>query len=57
MTTNKRATSVRFSPTADRLIEALSKKLGVSKAAIMEMAIRSFAKQHEVSADEGATDE
>lgn len=56
MTTNKRATSMRLSPTADRLIEALSKKLGVSKSAVMEMAVRAFAEQHSV-ADEGATDE
>lgn len=58
MTNKKRATSMRFTPTAERLIEALSKKLGVNKSSVMEMAIRAFAEQHNVAvSDEGATDE
>lgn len=56
MTTNKRSTSMRLSQTADRLIEAVAKKLGVSKAAVMEMAVRAFAEQHGVT-DEAAIDE
>lgn len=58
MTTNKRSTSMRLSPTAERLIEALSKKLGVSKSAVMELAVRAFAEQQNiVLSDEGAKDE
>ena len=56
MTNNKRSTSMRLSQTAERLIEAVAKKLGVSKSAVMEMAIRAFAEQQGV-ADEGVANE
>jgi predicted transcriptional regulator len=39
----KNPTSIRLSPEAERLIELLAKKLGVSKASVMEMAVRKFA--------------
>jgi hypothetical protein len=49
---------MRLSPTAYGLIAAAAKKLGVSKSAVLEMAIRSFAEQQKiVVGDEGATDE
>jgi len=58
MTTQKRATSMRLSPTAEGLLEALAKKLGVSKSAVFELAIRAFAEQQNVRvADEGTNDD
>ena len=41
-------TSIRLTPEAKRLLEELAKKLGVTQAAIIEMAIRKFAKLEEV---------
>lgn len=43
---NKQHTSIRLSPEAKRLIKELAKKLGISQAAVIEMAIRKYA-QHE----------
>jgi len=48
---------MRLTPTAVRLIEAAAKKLGVSKSAVMEMAIRAFAEQHNIVVSEGAINE
>lgn len=44
---DKQATSIRLTPEAKRLIKELAKKLGVSQAAIIEMAIREFADKRE----------
>jgi predicted DNA-binding protein len=41
----KQATSIRLSPEAKRLLVLLSKKLGISQAAVMEIAIRRIAEQ------------
>jgi predicted transcriptional regulator len=46
---NRSNTSVRLTPEALRLLKELAKKLGVSQAAIMEMAIRKFAERSGVS--------
>lgn len=40
---NKQPTSLRLSPEAKRLLEELAKKLGVTQAAIVEIAIRRLA--------------
>ena len=47
----KKATSVRVSEEARVLLRKLSKKLGVSQAAIMEIAVRDLAKREGVSLD------
>jgi predicted DNA-binding protein len=41
----KKKTSIRYSDEAKMLLEKLSKKLGVSQSAILELAIRTLAKQ------------
>lgn len=46
---NKQPTSVRLSPEAKRLLERLADKLGVTQAAIIEMAIRRMAEAEGVS--------
>ena len=46
--TNKESTSIRLTPEAKRLLRELAKKLGVSQAAIMEMAVREFAEKRDV---------
>ncbi len=43
-----KTTSLRLTSEAKRLLEELAKKLGVTQAAIIEMAIRKFAKLEEV---------
>ncbi len=48
MEKEKRTTSLRLTPEAKRLLQTLAKKLGVTQAAIIEMAIRKFAKLEEV---------
>lgn len=40
---DKQLTSIRLTPEAKRLIKELAKKLGVTQAAIMEIAIRRLA--------------
>lgn len=57
MNTKRSATSIRLTPTAVRLIEAAAKKLGVSKSAVLEMAIRAFAEQQNIVDSGEATDE
>ena len=41
-------TSVRLSVEARQLMRALSDKLGVSQAAVLELAMRDLAKKHDV---------
>ncbi len=50
----KQPTSLRLSPEAKRLLAELAKKLGVTQAAIIEMAIRRFAESEGVKVDGGA---
>lgn len=45
---NKESISFRLSPEAIELIKALAKKLGVSQAAVMEIAIRKLAESENV---------
>lgn len=44
----KKATSIRISEEAVRLLLALSKKLGLTKAALIELAIRKLAEREGV---------
>jgi hypothetical protein len=43
-----KTTSIRLTPEAKHLLEALAKRLGVTQAAIIEMAIRKFAERENV---------
>jgi predicted transcriptional regulator len=47
-------TSIRFSNTAKNLLDKLSEKLDISKPAILELAIRHYAKSNEVEEDNNA---
>lgn len=40
----KRATSVRLTSEAKRLMAVIAKKMGISQSAVLELAIRQFAK-------------
>jgi hypothetical protein len=42
----KQSRNFRLSPEALALIRELAERLGVSQAAILEMAVREFAKKH-----------
>lgn len=44
----KRATSVRLSVEAKRLLASVARRLGISKTAALELAIRLLAEQHGV---------
>lgn len=44
----KKQTSIRLSAEADRLREALAEKMGISKSAVLEIAIRDMAAKHGV---------
>ncbi len=44
----KRATSVRLTPEAKRLIVALANKMGISQSAVLELAIRHLARKEKV---------
>jgi predicted transcriptional regulator len=44
----KQATSIRLTPEAKRLLAMLAEKLGLSQAAILELAIREKAKREGV---------
>jgi len=44
----KRLTSARLSAEAKRLLELLSRKLGISQAAVLELAIREKAQRENV---------
>jgi predicted transcriptional regulator len=48
MTEKRKATSIRFSDEADRLIRLLAAKLGIKRSAVIELAIRKFAEQEQV---------
>ena len=48
----KQGTSFRLSPEAISLIKEMAKKLGVSQADIVEMAVRVLAKRERVSDDD-----
>lgn len=41
----KKSTSIRITDEAKSLLEALAKRLGISQAAVMEVAIRNLAKK------------
>jgi Ribbon-helix-helix protein, copG family len=45
-------TSIRLTEDAKLLIELLSKKLGVSQSALLELALRALAKQEKISGDQ-----
>jgi len=45
---NKEQTSMRLTPEAKRLLEKLAKKLGVSRTAVMEMAVRRMAEVEKI---------
>jgi len=47
-TSQKKQTSLRLTPEAKRLVEALAAQLGVSQSAIWEMAIRQMAHKEKV---------
>lgn len=49
---NKVKTSFTLSPTINNLIEILSKKLEISKTAVIMLAVRWFAKQENVEIEE-----
>lgn len=46
--TDRKATSIRLSAEADRLIRALVVKLGITQSGVIEMAIRKLAEQESV---------
>ena len=48
MKKREQQTNVRLTAEGKRLLDELTKKLGVSQAAIIEMAIRKFAEQENV---------
>lgn len=48
MRTKKKKTSITLTPEAERLLEELSKKLGVNQTALIEMAIRVLAEKEKV---------
>ena len=48
MKKSKELTSIRITPEAKRLLKELATKLGVSQSAVMEIAIRKYAKQEQV---------
>lgn len=48
--TKQQPTSLRMSPKALALRDALAQKLGVSKAAVIELAIRKLAQREQIAA-------
>lgn len=56
MKQKKHPTSMRLTATAEKLIAKLSEKLGVSKSAVLELAIRNLAQQQGITI-EGGTDD
>ena len=56
MTTAKKATAYRLSATAKRLIEAISKDMGVTQTSVIEVAVRDLAKNRKIEVDETATE-
>lgn len=55
--TKKYPTSMRLTPTAKKLIEKISDSLGISHAAVLELAIRTLANQYQIKEDKEGTDE
>jgi len=49
METTKKTTSIRFSLVADSMLVALAEKLGLSKSAIIELAIRKLAENEGIA--------
>lgn len=47
---------MRLTPTAKKLIEKISDTLGISNAAVLELAIRTLAKQYDIEEVEEGTD-
>jgi predicted transcriptional regulator len=45
---NKRLTSMRLSPEAKRLLALLARKLSISQASVLELAIRDKAKRERI---------
>ncbi|MFL5659018.1 MAG: ribbon-helix-helix protein, CopG family [Ktedonobacteraceae bacterium] len=45
----KKKTSIRYSDEAKTLLEKLSRKLGISQSAVLEIAIRTLAKQEGIT--------
>jgi predicted DNA-binding protein len=45
----KKKTSIRYSDEAKTLLEKLSRQLGISQSAVLEIAIRALAKQEGVN--------
>ena len=45
----KKKTSIRYSDEAKTLLEKLSRNLGISRSAVLELAIRVLAKQEGIS--------
>jgi len=45
---SKKLTSIRISEEASRLRDLLARKLGISKSAVLELAIRELAKRENV---------
>jgi hypothetical protein len=52
MTTTRKATAIRLTAGADRLIARLAAKLGLSRSAVIEMAIRKLAEQEQIAEQE-----
>lgn len=48
MRKSEKHTTIRLTPEANRLLEELAQKLGVTKTSIIEMAIREFAEKRDV---------
>jgi len=49
METTKKTTSIRFSRFSDSMLVALAEKLGLSKSAIIELAIRKLAENEGIA--------
>jgi len=46
---NKVPRSIRLTPTANRLLEALAQEMGLSQTAVIELAVRQMAKQQNIT--------
>lgn len=53
----KRKRSFTLTDTADMLLEVLAEKMGISKTAVLEIAIRDYAQQQGVQLSPGADSE
>lgn len=53
---NKKATSVRLTDQAGRLIDELARRLGITRTAVLEIAVRRLAKAEGVPDREEADD-